>query len=116
MNIPARKIDAASIWRATDEAKFRVESMRRRLVDFDSDARKPERLRSCECGYCFYINASRLGGAAMTKTECGICHKEMMFCNTCVDLVCKECSRKHQICVHCGGDIEMKHRKKKREI
>jgi hypothetical protein len=32
----------------------------------------------------------------------------MVFSNTCVDKICTRCADAHKLCRHCGGDSEMR--------
>ena len=63
------------------------------------------------CKYCFYVNNDRLAGATVTLRPCGICNIEIYYGSTNVDVVCKECAKLHNICIHCGSDIDMKENK-----
>lgn len=75
-----------------------------------NDARKNERLKRHECKACFY--ASRIGGAAMTTRPCMSCGSEEMYGSTATDVLCMDCATKHGLCKHCGGDLEMRTRRK----
>lgn len=75
-----------------------------------NDIYKELRVIAQECQRCYYI--TKVGGASMTTVLCGICEKEMMFGSTCTDTVCLDCAKKHRLCKHCGGDIDMKTRRK----
>jgi len=74
------------------------------------DLEKNERLKSQECSVCFYIKG-RVSGATTTETQCGICSDKITHNNTAVDCICKKCSSEHDICVHCGGDLNNKVRR-----
>jgi len=77
-----------------------------------TDHEKEERLSKPECRTCHYIRRSRIGGAAMTQALCSFCGTEMMFSNTCVDVLCPDCAKKHELCKHCGGDLRDRMRRK----
>ena len=96
-----------------NQHKYHIDGMRIRLEDFDRDSDKKARLEAQECKYCWYINTQRLGGAAITNTNCSVCGKEMVFGSTNVDKVCKECAKEHELCKHCGTDLNMRVRRKK---
>lgn len=49
----------------------------------------------------------------LTERQCGLCDQRQWFGNTCVDVICENCARTHNLCRHCGGDIEMKERRRK---
>lgn len=71
------------------------------------DLSKEERLKKCQCKACFYIRG-RLGCAAITERPCSGCGKRVTCGNTCIDKLCMDCAKKHSLCVHCGGDLEMR--------
>jgi hypothetical protein len=87
----------------------RMESFRRS----EEDADKTKRLGKRECKWCFYIYSSRMGGAAMTTAPCEGCGNDMGFSSTCTDRFCKDCSVKYDLCKHCGGDIDMRTRRRR---
>lgn len=74
------------------------------------DPERTDRLEDQQCQVCYY--GSRIGGAAITTTECGICGVEMTFGNTNVDILCERCAREKNVCKHCGADMEYKNRRK----
>lgn len=112
MKARKRKVDAVSIERATNIAKERSLEYTRMAERFDGDTDKKERLSECKCKSCFYFFHSRMGGAAMTTIDCGICDKETLFGSTAVEPICKDCARENSLCVQCGGDLDMKIRRK----
>ena len=74
------------------------------------DTKKQERHLKQECQLCFYN--SKIGGAAMSHVNCRLCDKEMSFGSTCTDELCIDCAKKHKLCKHCAGDIDLKTRRK----
>lgn len=106
MNIPFRKIDLTHVINKSWVAQQWVEEQRN-CVD---DVYKTDRVAKQECQSCFY--SQRIGGQAMTRSYCGICEKEMHCGHTNVDAVCIDCAKKHRLCKHCAGDINMKRRNK----
>ena len=108
----ARKIiiDLASVQNRTymlNKSRENYIEMAKKLID---DPDSEQRRESQQCQICFY--SSRIGGAALTDAECGKCGKLMHFCNTCTDVLCKECAEEMELCMHCGADIEGRKRKK----
>ena len=95
---------------ATERAKARVKSWADLAAEVESDARKADRLKRHECKACFY--ASRMGGAAMTTRPCMSCGSEEMYGSTNTDVLCMGCATTHGLCKHCGGDLEMRARRK----
>jgi hypothetical protein len=77
--------------------------------DLDGEQRKKTAL---ECIKCFYADM-KIGGAMMTTSKCQICRTEIMFGSTCVNIVCVDCAKEHDLCIHCGADRELRPRRKK---
>lgn len=96
--------------RATEYAKDRVRRLIDRANEVTADARKIDRLKKHECKACFY--ESRIGGSAITMRPCMSCGNEEMYGSTATDVLCMKCATKHNLCKHCGGDIEMRARRK----
>lgn len=85
-----------------------VESVSR----FKGDLDKKERLNKGECAACYYLGNQRIGGSSVTHKDCGICDFDMVFPSTSTNVICKPCGKENGLCVHCGGDIDMKERRK----
>lgn len=84
-----------------------------RADQFRADPQKKERLEASECVVCFTgYGSGRAGGAMCTTVLCCFCEKEIHFGSTCIDIACVDCAKKHGICKHCGGDVNLKHRRK----
>lgn len=107
-------IDRCSIDNATARAKHYADVAVERARQVTEDHERAERLAACECPMCY--KGSRIGGAAMTRSLCGICCTEMVFGNTCTDNLCLECAKSNLLCKRCGGDIDMKIRRKPRPL
>lgn len=78
--------------------------IQKRHNEMTSDARRDERREACLCQSCFY--AARVAGAAMTHRECGLCTADTLFASTDTDVICKSCAATHDLCAHCGGDLD----------
>lgn len=83
-----------------------LDGLKRYLEDPD----KEKRVIDQECVCCYY--STKFGGAAMTTSQCGLCVKDMNFSSTCTDILCKECAHDHNLCKHCGADMDYKNRRK----
>lgn len=101
------RFDLVACQRATAHVVRLMEKYRRTI----EDPERTKRLAQQECPICYYIDG-RIGGAAMTSTECGRCGKPMTFGNTCVDAVCFVCALACGVCHHCGADMDGKMRRK----
>lgn len=113
MRMPYRALEAHDMQYKTADAKLYAEQRLQEVSDFESDARKAERERAGECRACYYLNGARWGGASMTAWSCGLCGDNNIHGSTNTPRVCKECSDKHIICAQCGGDREMRERRRK---
>ena len=108
------KVDAVSIFSATDRAKSRIDNLRKNLEDIDNDPDKDNRLSKSLCKHCFYLHKARLGGAMMTSRACGICDSQETYSSTATDPLCLPCAKENGLCKQCGGDIDLKQRRNKR--
>lgn len=105
------KVDRALIVSRTDHGHAQIEDALRRAKELQEDPRKEERLKKHECKACFYLRG-RIGAAAMTRQDCGICGKEQMFGSSCTDVICPECAKANQLCRRCGADLELRTRRR----
>lgn len=112
MQAPRFQADTYAFYLATSRSSQSVTDVLRDASNIINDPRRDERLEAHECKACFYVSG-RCGGSAITHRQCGLCDTVMSFANTCTDAVCPDCARKHSLCRHCGGDIEMKVRRRK---
>lgn len=96
---------------ATEFAKSRVESIIKRAKEIELDTLKAERIKACECKACFY--SDRIGGAAITSRPCMCCNEMQHYGSTATNTLCKPCATKHDLCKRCGGDIELRVRRRK---
>lgn len=115
MKARKRIIDIVSIMQANTHAKNFNDSILESAEKINTDPEKTERLTKNLCITCYYVNAGRVGGAAMTSVDCGICDVETTFSNTCVDVICPSCATANNLCKHCGADMNLVN-KRNREI
>ena len=108
-----RKWDRCLLEYSTSSHKNHIKSIREKLVAFDTKPDEEGRSNKQECLYCYYVGTDRIGGSAYTTTTCGICGKEVTFSSTNTDVLCKECGKEHDLCKHCGSDMQMRLRRKK---
>ena len=108
MKFKMSPVDAKSIKYDTDKSKHYADKSIRQAYDAIHDTKREQRLFDNQCKFCFYIHPSRIGGAAMTTTECGVCGKEIMFGSTAVDKICPECAREKELCRRCGAEVDFK--------
>lgn len=108
------RIDQVIIERNTNLAKSQILDVISRAERVSTDADKELRVAAQECKSCWYLSRPRIGGAAMTARECSICGTDQIFSSTNTDPLCKPCAQENSLCCHCGGDIDMKNRRKPR--
>lgn len=112
MNARKRNINTSTIYSASYHAKDYVRHYIELGEQLKTDPDKKIRLEENECMSCYYVFHSRVGGSVLTTAECGICGKEMHYGNTCVDVLCDDCAKQYELCKRCGGDINMRVRRK----
>lgn len=110
MKRQARVINRDNMSDATRAARAAVVDLLKLANDIDTDSMREERIAQCECRACFY--RPRWGAACVTEQDCGCCGKEQVYGSTATDVLCLECAKKHSLCKHCGGDLEMRTRRK----
>lgn len=100
------------------DAQFRTSMSRRRgqeavasVRSFESDDKIDQRMKAMECRACFYLS-SRIGGQAFSEWTCGVCASDQMHSSTATPRVCSDCAREHSLCTYCGGDLEMRERRR----
>jgi hypothetical protein len=100
------KFDKCDLLNANCRRKEHVDSMRTKLTNYDEDNDRKTRRSNQLCRYCYYVNRERIGGSAITVTNCRNCDKEISFANTCTDEFCPECATYLKQCKHCGGRMD----------
>lgn len=101
---------------ATAQAIERVEDVKRRAEQVATDPDRRDRREDQMCVACFYLRDT-VGAVGDTGYRCGICDKLVTVSNTRhIMRLCLRCAKRHKLCVHCGGDVEMKHRRKPRDF
>jgi hypothetical protein len=75
------------------------------------DGAKERRLAAHECKGCHYSYG--LSGQAFTSWRCRLCSAEGMNPNTSCPVLCDSCAETFDLCVSCGGDINMQHRSRR---
>jgi hypothetical protein len=101
--------DLCGVTSANEKAHFNntyVGRLRLKLLNYDQDSDKEERVSENICKYCYYIDTDRIAGQAFTKTNCRICDKEMVFQTTITDRYCSDCSSNMKLCKYCGATID----------
>ena len=108
-------IDKNYITRTTANKLEYAEFTRERLKNFDIDPKKEDRLKAQECKYCYYMR-SGVATQAFVQWTCGICNTEQQWSNGDYPRICKECAIKHNLCMHCGADIDLRVKRRKFDL
>lgn len=106
-----RKMTAGDMVAATDMAKSRVDACLELAQRVATDYEAADRRARLECKACYHF--PRWGGTAITESKCGICGETIMNASTNTDAICKPCAEEHDLCRHCGGDREMRTRRRR---
>ena len=110
MEMKAQKMNVCNMVYATERAKRNVNAILERAEELKNDPQKTKRVVANECISCFY--SSGIGGSAMTNRPCMSCGLNELYGSTYTDVLCLNCAKTHGLCKHCGGDINMKVRRK----
>lgn len=94
----------------TERAKARIAELQKLAQAIESDSDKSARLARQHCKACHYF--SRMGGAAITTQPCMSCAKDQTYGSTATDALCRSCAEAGNLCRHCGGDIELRTRRR----
>lgn len=107
MEIRRVKLDKSFQLNARARNKSYIEKATEKLISYYADKEKKIRVNSVHlCKYCYYYGNERFGGCAITTTSCTNCEQEMVFNNTCVDILCSDCAKELKTCKHCGQKID----------
>lgn len=107
MKTPYREHKKSDVQWQTDMQKERFRSIVAKALNISNDPERKKRHQENYCVCCYYAE-SRIGGAAMTKNQCGLCEKEMNWSSTCQEKLCNDCAAKHKLCKQCGCQVDLK--------
>lgn len=111
------RITPSSIEWETGFAAIRLDAFRKIVERVDADGEKKQRHEKANCQMCYEpYTGGRASTTAGTERPCGICGDRMLFGNGDPDKLCVACAKRAGLCRHCGGDIDMKHRRKPRDL
>lgn len=111
MDRPAPKFDRMLLLNATCRANRRVEDALELARKLQEDPDRKARLAAQRCKSCFYFRS--MGGSSCTTQPCACCAKPEGYGSTNTDVFCLACAKEHDLCKHCGGDLEMRERRRK---
>lgn len=112
MKSPARHLDIVAMVRATSDAQAHVERVIATYIAMVDDIDKPARIAKGLCKSCHYDGA-RMAAAACTTQPCAACGVPQSYGSTATDVLCLPCATEHSLCKRCGGDREMRVRRRR---
>lgn len=115
MKAKRKPVNEQTIYSTTGWNQCYFAKAKERVDNVMNDPEKKKRIEKQECSYCYYMK-QKVGGAAVTFLQCGLCENQLTSGSICVDVLCLDCAKEQRLCKHCGGDIEMKHRRKPRNL
>lgn len=101
----AKKFTPEAMTLATGLAKRRVQNTIDLAQSLAADAGRERRLADQRCAACYYF--PRVAGQAFTDQPCACCGIEQTYSSTDTDALCITCAVVHDLCKHCGGDLNM---------
>ena len=104
------KMSKSNLISNTERSRARYKAVLDLAEEMKTDTRKEDRLRKQECIACFY--SSQIGGCAITNRDCMCCGENQIYGSTATDKLCLRCATEHNLCRHCGGDINMNTRRR----
>lgn len=102
-------IDRCWIERENGHCRDYIAHVVARYNQLTLDPDRKERIAQQQCVVCW--KTSRIGGAACTSRQCGLCDTTLHSGSTNIDVLCHECARRAKLCRHCGADLELKNRR-----
>lgn len=102
-NVP--RFDRQLMLSHTQLAKARVEETLKRARNIEEDTQREARVERQFCKACHYF--SRIAAQAFTTQPCACCGVPQTYSSSATDVLCMDCAQSHDLCKHCGGDLEM---------
>lgn len=102
-------VDRVSVERDNSRQRDYIDHIVARYNQLTLDPNRKERMAAQQCVVCW--KAGRIGGAACTSRQCGLCDTTLHSGSTNIDVLCHECARRAKLCRHCGADLELKNRR-----
>lgn len=111
MERPAKNMTIVGMSNATHFSKRYTEEVIEEARNIENDTQRAERKAQSLCKACFY-RGGRVGGATLTSQPCMSCGEIQHYGSTATDALCLECAKKHELCKQCGGDRELRERRR----
>lgn len=110
-----RLSDAEDIDRNTYCSNRAAASQQEAVEDWRADQEHDARKLRSECKTCYYLRGG-VAGQAFTRWTCILCGDERQHHNTMTPRVCEPCAKLAKVCVLCGGDVDLKAKRKNRKM
>jgi len=111
---PPTKADAVRVSAIAARNTDRVQAVLNRAVLLATDGERDKRLAERRCRACYYIPKGAIVGHGFTRWGCIYCDHTDEHHNTGVPRCCDACSDELNLCVECGGTLDMTHRQQLR--
>lgn len=79
------------------------------------DPSKDKRTEAQFCRHCFYKHKDPYLRPIETSQPCAACGTGQYFPDTETGILCQPCATKHDLCMHCGADINLDVERRKKE-
>ena len=98
--------DKAKQYWETGMRKERAREHILRSMNYLNDSERKERRGNNICKFCYYLYPDRVGGCAMTTSNCKNCGNPELYPSTCTDTLCTTCAIATKSCKHCGSKLD----------
>ena len=75
--------------------------------NLQNDPHKEDRIKKSLCLCCYYKRGMRIGMAAITSKECGLCDTVVSYGSSATDNLCEPCAISNGLCKQCGADVTL---------
>jgi hypothetical protein len=106
MKIPKTDLTIYQMISATSLSQSRIENAINLAKKLTEDPDENIRYLKSLCKACYYF--SSISGQALTERECMCCNKLQNYSSTFTDALCSGCAKKYSLCKHCGGDFNLR--------
>lgn len=118
MTPPRRVVNNSTIQAQSRLNWSDIEDARARLGGFEVDAKKEARKKQGLCKRCFYLHPTKHEhfGESEFSEACVLCGTDYLTCcKPASAYTCIKCANTHSVCRKCGGDSEMRQKRRNGE-
>jgi len=110
---PSRLMTRSNLESWTYRSKQRMDGIIELARKLETDPECEQRIQKGLCRMCYYGSGTRLSGAAVTQRACICCGEVQTYGSTDTDALCLPCAQETELCKHCGGDRELRVKRRK---